>query len=267
MADKYPYQSAYSYVGWRPIMVTDPNGMWEQKNGKWVAQKGDSWWSLHEDSGMSWKETKAFAKKYNADKGRKNWKSVRVDDEVTLPDDGPESSSSSSSPSSSGGAASSNSTSTPASSNNNGNNSSNIPSNTVMEEKQVYYTPFLDFATTESSINKTNPNTRLTVNVNAEMQPQSVTYTTGTQNYTIGPTGVSTSNGVLSVGANIKGQFIIGVSLPNVNGVIYSAEIRMNSQQALNTGKVIVNTWVTVGGLVYLRRYVPPVFQVRIPKI
>ena len=94
LSDKYPYQSPYSYVGGRAIMVTDPNGMWEKKNGKWVAQEKDSWWTLHEQSGMSWKETMAFAKKYNAARGKDNWKFVGVGDQVTLQGGSQESSSS-----------------------------------------------------------------------------------------------------------------------------------------------------------------------------
>jgi RHS repeat-associated protein len=43
MADKYPYQSGYCYVGWRPIMVVDPNGEdeWEVTftgRVKWVKE-------------------------------------------------------------------------------------------------------------------------------------------------------------------------------------------------------------------------------------
>ncbi len=86
MADKYPYQSGYCYVGWRPLMVVDPNGMWEQDaDGNWVARKGDSWWTLHEQSGMSWEETMTFAKDFNAAREKKNWKFVGVGDKVTLP--------------------------------------------------------------------------------------------------------------------------------------------------------------------------------------
>ena len=86
MADKYPYQSGYCYVGWRPLMMIDPNGLWEQDaDGNWIAKKGDSWWSLHQQSGMSWKETMSFAKSYNAARGKDNWKFVGVGDKVTLP--------------------------------------------------------------------------------------------------------------------------------------------------------------------------------------
>ena len=85
MCDKYPYQSGYCYVGWRPIMMVDPNGLWEQDaDGNWIAKKGDSWWSLHQQSGMSWKETMSFAKSYNAARGKDNWKFVGVGDKVTL---------------------------------------------------------------------------------------------------------------------------------------------------------------------------------------
>jgi RHS repeat-associated protein len=43
MADKYPYQSGYCYVGWRPIMVVDPKGEdeWEvTSNGRvtWIRE-------------------------------------------------------------------------------------------------------------------------------------------------------------------------------------------------------------------------------------
>ncbi|OIO74479.1 MAG: hypothetical protein AUJ85_05465 [Elusimicrobia bacterium CG1_02_37_114] len=29
MSDDYPYQSSFCYAGWNPIMIIDPNGMWE----------------------------------------------------------------------------------------------------------------------------------------------------------------------------------------------------------------------------------------------
>jgi hypothetical protein len=77
-------------------MITDPNGMWKDEgDGNWTAEKGDSWWKLHKQSGMSWEETMDYAKKYNADKGRDNWKSVRVGDQVSVPRSEKESSSAS----------------------------------------------------------------------------------------------------------------------------------------------------------------------------
>lgn len=97
LASKYPNKSPYCYAGLNPVMITDPNGMWEDEgNGNWKAEKGDSWWKLHKQSGMSWKETMDFAKKYNADKGRDNWKSVRVGDKVSIPGNSSENSSSTS---------------------------------------------------------------------------------------------------------------------------------------------------------------------------
>jgi hypothetical protein len=79
-------------------MITDPNGMWKDEgDGNWTAEKGDSWWKLHKQSGMSWEETMDFAKKYNADKDRDNWKSVRVGDQVSLPGSGSNSNESSNS--------------------------------------------------------------------------------------------------------------------------------------------------------------------------
>jgi len=95
-SELYPNESSYCYAGLNPIMITDPNGMWKDEgDGNWTAEKGDSWWKLHKQSGMSWEETMDFAKKYNADKGRDNWKSVRVGDQVSIPGSGEESSSSS----------------------------------------------------------------------------------------------------------------------------------------------------------------------------
>jgi RHS repeat-associated protein len=63
MAFLYPDQSPYSYVGNRPIMVTDPNGMWEQDgDGNWIAQKGDNAWSLAKHAGISFDEAKQLMK-------------------------------------------------------------------------------------------------------------------------------------------------------------------------------------------------------------
>lgn len=68
-------------------MIIDPNGMWEQDaDGNRVAERGDSWWKLHKQTGMSWKETMTYAKEYNAGQGRDNWKTVRVGDRITLPE-------------------------------------------------------------------------------------------------------------------------------------------------------------------------------------
>jgi RHS repeat-associated protein len=93
LADKYPNESPYCYAGLNPVMITDPNGMWKDEgDGKWTAEKGDSWWSLHKQSGMTWKETMAYAKKYNAGKGRDNWKTVRVGDQVSVGGSGQKSS-------------------------------------------------------------------------------------------------------------------------------------------------------------------------------
>ena len=89
LSDKYPSTSPYMYVRGNPIMLVDPNGMWDKDaDGNWTATKGDSWWKLHKQSGMSWKETMAYAKQYNKDKGRDNWKSVREGDKVTIPGSG-----------------------------------------------------------------------------------------------------------------------------------------------------------------------------------
>jgi RHS repeat-associated protein len=63
MAHQYPYQTGYCYVGLRPIMVVDPNGMWEQDaDGNWVAKKGDNAWSLHKHAGISYDEAKKLMK-------------------------------------------------------------------------------------------------------------------------------------------------------------------------------------------------------------
>jgi RHS repeat-associated protein len=93
-SELYPNESSYCFAGLNPIMITDPNGMWKDEgDGNWTAEKGDSWWKLHKQSGMSWEETMDYAKKYNADKGRDNWKSVRVGDQVSIPGSEVESSS------------------------------------------------------------------------------------------------------------------------------------------------------------------------------
>jgi RHS repeat-associated protein len=97
MADKYPYQSGYCYVGWRPIMVIDPNGMWEQdKDGNWVAKKHDNAWTLHKHAGISFDEAKILMKeqgfKFSADD--KHVK-VNIGDRVTVPGSGSSNSSSS----------------------------------------------------------------------------------------------------------------------------------------------------------------------------
>jgi RHS repeat-associated protein len=102
MADKYPNESPYCYAGWNPIMITDPNGMWKDEgDGNYSAEKGDSWWSLHEKSGMSWEETMAYAKNYNAARGQDNWKHVGEGDKVSIPGSGQENSSATSSASAS----------------------------------------------------------------------------------------------------------------------------------------------------------------------
>ena len=262
LASKYPSTSSYMYVRGNPVMLIDPNGLWDKDaKGNWTATKGDSWWKLHEQSGMSWKETMAFAKNYNAARGRDNWKTVRVGDKVNLSGN---SDNSSDSPSTHTGVFKSQIKSNSSSSSSS--NTSNSPSNLVMEEELGFApTPYGDFATSVSSTLETNPNARYTVNVDRFMNTQSLTYTSGMQNYTVGPNGVSSSNGILSVGVNNKGQFIIGVSTPNVNGVSYSAEIRMNYQQASNAGRAAANAALVTGGIVYLRRLVPAPFPIVIP--
>ena len=86
MSDMYPSTSPFMYVLGNPVRLIDPNGLWDKDaNGNWTATKGDSWWSLHKESGMSWKETMAYGKKYNAARGQDNWKHVGVGDKVTLP--------------------------------------------------------------------------------------------------------------------------------------------------------------------------------------
>jgi RHS repeat-associated protein len=72
MSDKYPNQSAYSYVGGRPINVIDPNGLWEQDAaGNWVAQKGDGYWKLHKQAGISLADAKAAVIAANKERGQK----------------------------------------------------------------------------------------------------------------------------------------------------------------------------------------------------
>lgn len=81
----YPNKTPYNFTGNNPIMLVDPNGMWEQDaDGNWVAQKGDSWWTLHKDAGISWSAAKKIAGEFNQARGVDNWKTVRVGDAVSV---------------------------------------------------------------------------------------------------------------------------------------------------------------------------------------
>lgn len=83
VARLYPNKTPFNFSGNNPINTIDPNGMWEEKaDGSWTAEKGDSWWSLHEQSGMTWKETMDYAKQFNNGRGVSNWKFVGVGDNV-----------------------------------------------------------------------------------------------------------------------------------------------------------------------------------------
>jgi RHS repeat-associated protein len=76
---------AYQFTGNNPIGLIDENGLWTQDpDGNWIAEKGDSWWTFHKEAGLTWNETINFAKDYNQNKGRSNWKTVREFDVVTL---------------------------------------------------------------------------------------------------------------------------------------------------------------------------------------
>jgi RHS repeat-associated protein len=80
----YPNKSPYNFSGNNPAMIIDPNGKWEQDvDGNWIAQKGDSWWSLHKDAGISWSDAKKIAGNFNQNRGVDNWKTVRVGDAVS----------------------------------------------------------------------------------------------------------------------------------------------------------------------------------------
>jgi RHS repeat-associated protein len=84
-AQWYPNKSPYNFSGNNPAMIIDPNGKWEQDvDGNWVAQKGDSWWSLHKDAGISWSDAKKIAGNFNQNRGVDNWKTVRVGDAVSV---------------------------------------------------------------------------------------------------------------------------------------------------------------------------------------
>jgi RHS repeat-associated protein len=82
MADKYPYQSGYCYVGLRPIMVIDPNGMWEwDADGNLVAQKGDQSYSLAKFLGTNQKNAMTILNRCGVtanDKGILNLKEGQV---------------------------------------------------------------------------------------------------------------------------------------------------------------------------------------------
>ncbi len=93
LAMEYPSYSPYNFVLNNPVSYQDPNGMWvEDGDGNWVAEEGDSWWTFHEQTGMSWDETKQFAKDYNTARGNDNWKSVYTGDQVSLGGEGEQSS-------------------------------------------------------------------------------------------------------------------------------------------------------------------------------
>ncbi len=214
-------------------MVIDPNGMNEwipptEKGGDWTAEPGDSSGSLARDAGISQSAAEGVMRDYNKSNNNNRSSDIMVytGDKVSVPGSGEESSSSS--------------------------------SNLVMEEELGYAsTPYADFATSVSSTLETNPNARYSVNVNADMQLQRLTYTTGLQNYTVGPNGISTGDGILSVGVNNQGQFIIGVSTPIVNGVNYSAEMRMNLRQLDNLARQFDNAVIITGSMILLKRVGP----------
>jgi hypothetical protein len=87
LADKYPSQSPYSYVGNRSINVIDPNGMWEKDaDGNWVAQKGDSPGSLAKDAGISQSKAEEVMRNYNKENGNKRSSDIMVykDDKVSI---------------------------------------------------------------------------------------------------------------------------------------------------------------------------------------
>ncbi len=103
LASRYPSQSPYSYVGNRPIMVIDPNGMNEwipptEKGGDWTAEPGDSPGSLARDAGISQTAAEGVMRDYNKSKGNKRSSDIMVytGDKVSIPGGGEESSSSSS---------------------------------------------------------------------------------------------------------------------------------------------------------------------------
>ena len=76
---------AYQFTGNNPIVLIDETGLWTQDpDGNWIAEEGDSWWTFHKATGMDWNETILFAKEYNKNKGRLNWKTVRESDIVTI---------------------------------------------------------------------------------------------------------------------------------------------------------------------------------------
>jgi RHS repeat-associated protein len=124
LADKYPSQSPYSYVGNRPTMVIDPNGMNEwipptEEGGAWTAEAGDSPGSLARDAGISQSEAEGIMRDYNASNGNNRSSDIMVykGDKVSV--SGSVSSGNSSS------VASSTSASTPSNSGNSNTNTSN----------------------------------------------------------------------------------------------------------------------------------------------
>jgi len=261
LASWYPNESPYCYAGLNPVVIKDPNGKWkEEGDGTWTAEKGDGYWKLHKQAGISLADAKAAVVAANKERGQKRSSETMVYEKDVINLSGGSSDNGGNSK-----AASTNSTNS-SRTNNTSTSTSNSPSNIAVEEKLGNLsTPYGNFATSVNSIKENNPNARYQINMNRRGDFQSINYNTGFQNVTLGPDRATTGNGIVYTGVNNTGQFIIGVSTPRINGVSYSAEMRMNSQQASNAGKAAANAAVVTGGIVYLRRLVPAPFPIVVP--
>jgi hypothetical protein len=85
MATKYINKTPFNFSGNNTLNTIDPNGMWEQDpDGNWIAQKGDTWWSLHKQTGIGWSETIQIAKDFSKRNDRNDWEMLKIGDKVSI---------------------------------------------------------------------------------------------------------------------------------------------------------------------------------------